>query len=185
MAKLVDFVFQHLILALFLGYFAIGVIFRHSLFGAHAEPVKPAQTTPPAVSATQQKNNAPAAGDDASQPRPDQANYQFRPMPAPQVADPSPTAKFEALLDLARTAVKNGDDENAVGYYQSAIRTVNDRPEPFGELGNLYLKAGDMEQAAAAYYEAGVRIPHDSQRLQGLMRVLEKISPDTAKREGV
>lgn len=182
MAKLVDFVLQHLIFALFLGYLVIGIIFRHSLFGLNHEAVNSVRNSSAVAVATRQAADSAGTETDLQRPQAAQSGYQFRPMPEPRDSVPGSTSKFESLLKLARTAVKNGDMENAVGYYQSAIGIQNDRPEPFGELGNLFLKSGDMEQAAAAYYEAGIRIPADSQRLQGLLRVLEKISPDTARR---
>ena len=180
MTKIVEYVLQHLVMGLFIVYLAIGILFRHSLFGSNEQPiVQKTETDSVAAQQGVQKSSVTTSPESTQL---EDKSYQFRPVqqPTEKVVPASPN--FEEILKLARTALKIGDDESAIGYYQSAIRNFNNRPEPFGELGNLYLKAGDMEKAAAAYYEAGVRIPSDSDRLTGLLRVLEKISPDTAIR---
>jgi tetratricopeptide (TPR) repeat protein len=43
-------------------------------------------------------------------------------------------------------------------HYQQLIQMEPDNPDGYGELGNMYFAQGQWEQAAAAYYEAGVRL---------------------------
>ena len=45
-----------------------------------------------------------------------------------------------------------------------------DNPDGYGELGNMYFSQGQWEEAASAYYEAGVRLIR-----QGLLDQAEEL----------
>jgi hypothetical protein len=91
-----------------------------------------------------------------------------------QVVDPAPTplayetppavaqdetgkSSYE-LLAAAREAYWLHDYEQAEKYYQQLTQADPDNPDGYGELGNMHFAQGQWELAAAAYYEAGVRL---------------------------
>ena len=63
-----------------------------------------------------------------------------------------------ALLAAAREAYWLHNIEMAETHYQQLIELEPDNPDGYGELGNMYFAQGQWEQAAAAFYEAGVRL---------------------------
>jgi hypothetical protein len=85
--------------------------------------------------------------------------------PTPLAPETSPAATrgetgkstFE-LLAAAREAFWLHDYEGAEKYYQQLTQADTDNPDGYGELGNMYFAQGQWEPAAAAYYEAGVRL---------------------------
>lgn len=62
------------------------------------------------------------------------------------------------LLAKAREAFWLRDYAAAEKYYLALTRREPDNPDGFGELANMYFSQGKWEEAAAAYYEAGVRL---------------------------
>jgi len=62
------------------------------------------------------------------------------------------------VLAAAREAYWLRDYALAEQKYQDLIALQPDNPDGYGELGNMYFSQGAWEQAAAAYYEAGVRL---------------------------
>lgn len=73
---------------------------------------------------------------------------------APAVTD---TTSY-SVLAAAREAYWLRDYALAEQKYQDLIALQPDNPDGYGELGNMYFSQGAWEQAAAAYYEAGVRL---------------------------
>ena len=77
----------------------------------------------------------------------------------PPAATPDETGKSTyELLAAAREAFWLHDYEAAEKYYQQLTLADADNPDGYGELGNMYFAQGQWEPAAAAYYEAGVRL---------------------------
>jgi hypothetical protein len=83
--------------------------------------------------------------------------------------DPTVTATATAIeskagkrayesLAAAREAFWLRDYAEAEGHYRELTEMEPDNPDWYGELGNMYFSQGQWEQAAAAYYEAGVRL---------------------------
>ncbi len=87
-------------------------------------------------------------------------------VPAPATAAPAAAvATSYQVLAAAREAYWLRDYALAEQKYQDLIALEPGNPDGYGELGNMYFSQGDWEQAAAAYYEAGVRLVD-----QGLVR---------------
>jgi hypothetical protein len=81
---------------------------------------------------------------------------------------PAPAAAVGSsyqVLAAAREAYWLRDYALAEQKYQDLIALEPGNPDGYGELGNMYFSQGNWEQAAAAYYEAGVRLVD-----QGLVR---------------
>ena len=70
------------------------------------------------------------------------------------------------LLAAAREAYWLRDYEGAEVFYRQLIKVEPDNPDGYGELGNMYFSQGQWEQAAAAYYEAGVRMVNEGKAEQ-------------------
>ncbi|MDH3980845.1 MAG: hypothetical protein OEU91_10095 [Gammaproteobacteria bacterium] len=96
----------------------------------------------------------------------DAATDQVDEVPAPTTA-PAAAEGVSAyqVLAAAREAYWLRDYALAEQKYQDLIALEPDNPDGYGELGNMYFSQGGWEQAAAAYYEAGVRLVD-----QGLIR---------------
>jgi tetratricopeptide (TPR) repeat protein len=73
-------------------------------------------------------------------------------------ADSTPQEKAYQLLADAREAYWLRDYDIAESKYMDLTRVDPDNPDGYGELGNMYFSQGQWEQAASAYYEAGVRL---------------------------
>ena len=106
----------------------------------------------------------------AAAPEPAQASD---PMPEPVVLDESATARDSSqektayvLLAQAREAYWLRDYENAEKTYRQLIELEPNNPDGYGELGNLYFAQGQWDQAAAAYYDAGVRMLNEGMVVQ-------------------
>ena len=91
---------------------------------------------------------------------------------APAVALESNAGKsaYESLA-AAREAYWLRDYEGAENHYRLLIQLEPDNPDWHGELGNMYFAQGQWEQAAAAYYEAGVRLMNDGMVVQARQMV--------------
>jgi hypothetical protein len=130
-----------------------------------------AEAAPAAAPATDMTSEAvaeqvesPAQELETSTPAADQAAA-AEPEPEPAVAQlpvapagDSDGKKAYELLAAAREAYWLHDFEMAETHYQQLIQMEPDNPDGYGELGNMYFAQGQWEQAAAAYYEAGVRL---------------------------
>jgi hypothetical protein len=91
---------------------------------------------------------------------------------APAAAMKSNAGKstYESLA-AAREAYWLRDYEGAENHYRLLIELEPDNPDWHGELGNMYFAQGQWEQAAAAYYEAGVRFLNDGMVAQARQMV--------------
>ncbi|HYQ70736.1 MAG TPA: tetratricopeptide repeat protein, partial [Gammaproteobacteria bacterium] len=73
-------------------------------------------------------------------------------------AAPEEEKKAYQLLAAAREAYWLRDYDVAESKYLALTRLEPDNPDGYGELGNMYFSQGQWDQAASAYYEAGVRL---------------------------
>jgi hypothetical protein len=69
-----------------------------------------------------------------------------------------PQEKAYQLLASAREAYWLRDYDIAESKYKELTRVEPDNPDGYGELGNMYFSQGQWDEAATAYYEAGVRL---------------------------
>jgi hypothetical protein len=81
-----------------------------------------------------------------------------------------PQEKAYQLLAEAREAYWLRDYDTAESKYLSLTRLEPGNPDGYGELGNMYFSQGKWDQAATAYYEAGVRLVG-----QGLLTQAEEL----------
>ena len=79
---------------------------------------------------------------------------------APESAIPlsKPQEKAYQLLAAAREAYWLRDYDIAESKYRELTRVEPDNPDGYGELGNMYFSQGQWDEAATAYYEAGLRL---------------------------
>jgi hypothetical protein len=81
-----------------------------------------------------------------------------------------PQERAYQLLAAAREAYWLRDYDIAESKYINLTRLEPDNPDGYGELGNMYFSQGQWDQAASAYYEAGVRLVG-----QGLLEQAEEL----------
>jgi tetratricopeptide (TPR) repeat protein len=93
------------------------------------------------------------------------------PQPTDAAVSPSkPQEKAYQLLAAAREAYWLRDYDIAESKYRALTRVEPDNPDGYGELGNMYFSQGQWDEAATAYYEAGVRLVG-----QGLLEQAEEL----------
>ena len=115
-------------------------------------PAPSASEIPPAVSP--EMAVSPPVIEQVVDPAPTPLAYETPPAVA---QDETGKSAYE-LLAAAREAYWLHDYEQAEKYYQQLIQADPDNPDGYGELGNMHFAQGQWEPAAAAYYEAGVRL---------------------------
>jgi len=100
--------------------------------------------------------------------------------PAPVVAAPPPTP--QGTLDSARSAFARGDVSEAISLYQAILAQKPDDVDARGELGNVLLSAGRLQEAAEAYYDTAIRLARsgDSARARALVPVVRRNDPALA-----
>ncbi|MCP5372927.1 MAG: hypothetical protein H6907_14470 [Hyphomicrobiales bacterium] len=136
---------------------------------------------PPAPAAQPAPQPAPAA---APTPAPAPAPA-AAPAPAPAAAAPAPAPAQDNLRAewmAARKAFWDGDLEAAETKYIDLMAANADEPDLAGELGNLYLRQGKRDEAAAMYLEAGRRILRGPNpvRANTVIAILMGLSPESA-----
>ena len=119
------------------------------------------KTTPPAPEVT--ATPAPAPAVDA----------------APVVAAPQSS---QETLDSARSAFARGDVSQAISLYQGLLARTPDDVDARGELGNVYLSAGQLQEADSAYYETAVRLARsgDGAHASALSSIVRRNDPALA-----
>jgi tetratricopeptide repeat protein len=90
---------------------------------------------------------------------------------------PSAGVKPYELLAAAREAFWLHNYDDAEKNYHALIELEPQDPDAYGELGNMFFSQGRWEEAAAAYYEAGVRLvkegrPEPARELVNVIRGL-------------
>jgi hypothetical protein len=99
-----------------------------------------------------------------------------------------PQGKAYQLLAAAREAYWLRDYDVAESNYTNLTRVDPDNPDGYGELGNMYFSQGQWDQAASAYYEAGVRLVRQglleqAQELVAVIRGLNGTHADDLERK--
>jgi len=99
----------------------------------------------------------------------------------PQGSDSSLLSAQE-LLFKARLAYWNGDLKTAETTYIQLTEMVNDDPNAYGELGNLYYMQSKWKQASDAYYQAALKLSKtkNSYQAQHLLRIIRGLDTETA-----
>jgi len=92
---------------------------------------------------------------------------------APASAAPEGASTYQ-ILAAAREAYWLRDYQTAENKYRQLTVMEPDNPDGYGELGNMYFSQGMWEQAASAYFEAGVRLVEEGQleQAQQLVHVI-------------
>lgn len=88
----------------------------------------------------------------------------------------------QELLFKARLAYWNGDLKTAETTYIQLTEMVNDDPNAYGELGNLYYMQSKWKQASDAYYQAALKLSKTkkSYQAQHLLRIIRGLDTETA-----
>lgn len=111
------------------------------------------------------------------QPPAGQAPMMRHPMPPPM-----PPRQEDGYLNGARAAFWEQDADAAVTAYKALTEGHGDNPDVWGELGNVYLSQGKMDEATEAYAKAaGLLIEQGHfRRLTSLINVIGWKKPDEA-----
>lgn len=105
--------------------------------------------------------------------------------PAPIVSELPPATQIaQRTLDSARSAFARGDVTQAISLYRDLLAQKPDDVDARGELGNVYLSSGQLQEAAGAYYETAVRLARsgDEARARALAPVVRRNDPALADR---
>jgi len=94
-------------------------------------------------------------------------------------ASPTPPPAPQGTLDSARSAFARGDVSEAISLYHSLLAQKPNDVDARGELGNVLLSAGRLQEAAEAYYETAIRLARsgDSARARALAPVVRRNDP--------
>jgi tetratricopeptide (TPR) repeat protein len=136
-------------------------------------PVAP----PPQESATNTERTAASAA----------AASTARAQAADTVAEQPPQSSAVAvkpneLLAAAREAFWLHNYDAAEKNYRALAELEPRNPDGYGELGNMYFTQGRWEEAAAAYYEAGIRLVREGhiQTARDLVNVIRGLNGSQA-----
>lgn len=90
---------------------------------------------------------------------------------------PAAAKKPYELLAAAREAFWLHNYEDAEKNYRALTELEPENPDGYGELGNMYFSQGRWEQAAAAYYDAGIRLVREGHidRARELVSVIRRL----------
>lgn len=88
----------------------------------------------------------------------------------------------EMLLTQARESYAKGDMDEAEAGYQNYIRHNPDNADVHSELGNVFYAAGNLPEAAQAYYDAGSVFidQHQTEAASVLLPRIAQINPALA-----
>jgi tetratricopeptide (TPR) repeat protein len=97
---------------------------------------------------------------------------------APDASPPPPPAP-QGTLDSARSAFARGDVSEAISLYRSLLAQKPDDVDARGELGNVLLSAGRLQEAAEAFYATAIRLARsgDGARARALAPVVRRNDP--------
>jgi hypothetical protein len=90
---------------------------------------------------------------------------------------------LEALLELARLALRSGHRSAAMTCWRQAIFCHPSEPAAYVNLGGVLIESGDLAAAQAAFADALARAPDLAAAHQGMARVLTALG-DVAAAEG-
>jgi len=91
---------------------------------------------------------------------------------------PPAAKKPYELLAAAREAFWLHNYEDAEKNYRALTELEPENPDGYGELGNMYFSQGRWEEAAAAYYDAGIRLVREGHidRARELVSVIRRLN---------
>ncbi len=91
---------------------------------------------------------------------------------------PAAAKKPYELLAAAREAFWLHNYEDAEKNYRALTKLEPENPDGYGELGNMYFSQGRWEEAAAAYYDAGIRLVREGHidRARELVSVIRRLN---------
>lgn len=91
---------------------------------------------------------------------------------------PAAAKKPYELLAAAREAFWLHNYEDAEKNYRALTELEPENPDGYGELGNMYFSQGRWEEAAAAYYDAGIRLVREGHidRARELVSVIRRLN---------
>ncbi len=100
---------------------------------------------------------------------------------------PTPRATEAMAKDLLRSpraALARGDVNQSISLYQELLKKEPDDAEAHGELGNVLLKAGRLQEASQSYYDAALRLARagDGERARALEPIIRRNAPQLADR---
>ena len=104
------------------------------------------------------------------------------PEPAPEPAVTAAAPPSQANLESARAAFARGDVSQAISLYQDLLKREPENVDARGELGNVLMSAGRLQEAAATYSETAVRLARagDGARARALAAIVRRNDPALA-----
>ena len=101
---------------------------------------------------------------------------------APREVSPCLRRAPQGTLDSARSAFARGDVSEAISLYQYLLARKPDDVDARGELGNVLLSAGRLQEAGEAYYQTAVRLARsgDGARARALVPIVRRNDPALA-----
>ena len=136
---------------------------------AAPQPMAASRPPVPPTAMVQQPPAAPPAPAPAVQPEPEPAQ--------PAAPAQKSEAEIRQLWIGARQEYHRGNVQQSIANYQQVIASSSDNYDAYGELGNVYLSRGQYQEAAGAYYEAGVILVKlgQTRRARSLLPILERL----------
>jgi len=97
-------------------------------------------------------------------------------------ADNASILSAKELLFKARLAYWNGDLKTAESAYIQLTEVVDNDPNAYGELGNLYYMQAKWKLASDAYYHAALKLKNNDNlyQAQHLLRIIRGLDSETA-----
>jgi tetratricopeptide (TPR) repeat protein len=102
----------------------------------------------------------------------------------PRAAAPGPEAAAKDLLRSARAAFARGDIGQSISLYQRLLKQEPGNVDARGELGNVLLDVGRLQEASQTYYETALRLAQDGDegRARALEPIIRRDAPELADR---
>lgn len=134
---------------------------------APPQPMAASRPQVPPTAMMQQPPSAPPVPAPAARPEPAQ----------PAAPAQKSEAEIRQLWIGARQEYHRGNVQQSIANYQQVIASSTDNYDAYGELGNVYLSRGQYQEAAGAYYEAGVILVKlgQTRRARSLLPILERL----------
>ncbi len=100
----------------------------------------------------------------------------------PHAPADAPEARAKDLLQSARAAFARGDVDQSISLYQELLKQEPDDVDARGELGNVLLDAGRLQEASQTYYETALRLARrgDGARARALEPIIRRNAPGLA-----
>ena len=85
-------------------------------------------------------------------------------------------AHYLATVMRARAAFADGDVTRAIMLYRERVRQARADADAMGELGNVLMTSGRLQEAAQAFYDAGLALLKrgDAARAQAMAQIVRR-----------